>query len=460
MALKDRRHELIAYISSNRKYLATNIELFDIYNGNLKDRVLAILEHTLNAVYFDAIKERVIPINILERLMDKLSGSYLFNPIRRTDDIDQDILNNYEKLFGMNSAMDLAEEYTNLFRGYALEPFVTKNEPKLRVLPFDRFLVKNDGTNEDEHQVDVFIKMMGQKYVTVGGKTILKDIIYTYTDDEFDAFDIDGNTYAPALAKNDGKNPFGTIPFFYGSRSKDRILPTQETDLLPLTTVVPVILTDTAGALMHQCFSIIYAIDAKIGDEAISPNAIWDIESDQASDKNPQIGTISPKVDSAKVMSFLTQVIATWLESKGVKVGNIGSASGDSQLNGISKLIDNADTVALMKKSMGFFKKDEYDFWHKMKVIHNTWVKQRLVKDKLISSDFDVSVKFDEPQPVVDRETEVKTKKLEVDSGFLDNRTAIEELYPDLTPDQVDERIERIEANKTITIQQEGNENG
>lgn len=451
MKLYDLVPEILDYINDNKEYLEHNKVLLDIHQGCLKPYVMQDLKACLSEEYYSKIKSRVIIINTLKRFIDKVSKVYALTPVRiaTSGASDQNLLDYYEEQFEMNVSMNDADEYSNLFKGFFLDPYVKENTPCLRVLPFDRFLIMS--TDEtDPLSDDILIKIMGMKPIRVedrrsrnGHRIEMREVYYLYSADEFLAIDSNGDIYAPAMEENEGENIYGVIPGHYGRRSRIDLLPKQDTDLLNITKIIPVLLSDLSGTILFQCFSIMYGVDIDAQNLNMSPNAFWSFSSDPNSDKNPQIGTIKPQADIDKVLNFIMNTFTFWLETKGIKVGSLGQVDGQNAASGIAKIIDEMDTTELKKLSIEAFKKDEKAFWQKMKTIHNTWVDQGIVKNMpRFSESFEVQIEFDEPQPVIDREKFVRTIKLEVDAGFLYPEKAIEKLYPDIEGEELKKHLD------------------
>ena len=457
MALMDRIDEIVDYIKDNEMYLDHNRILFEIKEGRLEPYVQEDLKKTLSSNYYNQIKSRVIPINVLRRIIDKLSKSYADEPTREVveeNETDSDLLEYYQDKFNMNLNGNHADEFANLFKGYAWEPYLSSaGEPKLRTLPFDRFLVMSDDMT-DPTQETVFLKSMGKRRLNDGSSDALW---FAYSKDEFLPFTMGGTVYEPALVSNGGENPIGEIPFMYGNRSPFELLPMQDTDLLPMTKVIPILMTDLSGTILFQCFSVIWGIDVDSENLTMSPNAFWSLKSDPKTDKQPQVGQLKPQADIDKVVEFIKNTFSFWLESRNIRVGSMGSLNGDNMSSGISKVIDEMDTTEMRKLSMQHFQREEQQFWQLIKVMHNRWVDQGMLAEAKprFSDAFDVSITFHEPEPKIDRLTTVNTVALEVERGFLDMRTALKRLYPDLKDDQIEDRLKLIKEDKSIVVDAE-----
>jgi len=460
MLLRERISEILDYINGYDSYLDHNKKLLDIHQGNLRPYVEKDLESCLSKEYYAKMKDRLIIINILQRFIDKVSKVYALTPMRtvkKTSASDEKLLEFYENKFDMNVNMNDADEYANLFKGYLLDPYIDENEPHLRVSPFDRFLVKSD-SSKNPLKTDLLIKFMGEKAVKVedkrqrlGYRTEMREVFYLYTDEEFLAIDDRGDIYEEGMRDQDGTNIFGIIPAFYGFRSRIDLIPRQDTDLLGITKIIPVLLSDLSGAVLFQCFSIMYGVDVDAENLVMSPNAFWSFKSDPTSDRQPTVGVIKPEADIDKVLNFIMQVFTLWLESKGIKIGAVGQMDGAKAANGISKIIDEMDTTELKKLNIKAFKRDEERFWQVLKSIHNTWVTQGLLTGHpKFSEAFEVGIDFDEPIVVTDREKEVRTVSLEVDAGFLYPEKAIRKLYPDAEEDEIAKHLEFYEQGANV----------
>jgi len=445
--LKDKRKQIIEYVKSKRAFLSRNAEALDIYDGNLLPHVDAILKKTLSPQYYEPAKERILPINILQRYIDKVSTAYDKSPSRRSQSDNQrvnDFVEFYKEQFDMSVSGQICDQYSNLFKGFAWEPYIDLNgKPQLRELAFDKFLVMSDSMTSPEEET-IFIKFMG--YRSSDEDSLL---LFVYTDLEFDAFYMNGQEASEYLMDNQGLNPIGVIPFVYGKRQKGKLLPTQDTDMLAISKAIPVQISDLGMAMMYQCFSIMYGIDVNSENLVMGPNVFWSLKSDN--EKNPEVGTIKPEADTDKGLSFVMNVFILWLETKGVRVGSIGSVTGSNLASGISKIIDEMDVYNIKKKSMEWFEKDEKELWNeKLPKIHNYWVKSGLVNPTtvppIVNDVFDVEVEFPEIEPLISRAEELANFKTELELRTITREFVIRKLHPHLT----DEEVANVLANAEI----------
>lgn len=445
--LRNKRKEIIEFIKEHRKFIAQNTEALDIYEGNLLPYVDTILKNSLSPNYYSSIKDRILPINLLQRYVDKVSTTYSKPPVR-TSMFQEEIafVDYYADKFQINNSGSVADAYANLFKGFAWEPYLdNRGNPQLRELPFNSFLVMSDSDISPDEET-IFIKFMGMK-----GDSIDSLLLFVYTDEEFDAFYLDGAEASEYLVENQGINPIGIIPFVYGKRQKNRLIPVLDTDMLAITKAIPCQLTDAAGAQMYQAFSIIYGVDISIENAKISPNALWSIKSDRESDKTPQLGVLNPSADTDKIISFITTVFTLWLETKGVRVGSTGAFSSGNLSSGISKIIDEMDVWELKKKSQYWFKKDEEELWNlKLPKIHNYWIRTGQVNPSLVppvmKEELSIEVTFEDPKPMKSRSEEISEIKSELELGTMTIDQAIKKLHPEFD----DENVQEIVNNRAL----------
>jgi hypothetical protein len=440
--LRDRRKEIIEYVKANADFINTNNESLNIYEGNLLPYVDRILQTSLSANYYNSIKDRVLPINILQRFIDKVSVTYAKSPSRISEDArEQEFVDFYKDALDIDQSGYVADAYSNLFKGFAWEPYIDKNgKPAIRELPFNSFLVMSDSSVNPEEET-VFIKLMGKK--TESEDSML---LHVYTDQEFDAFYMSGTEASEYLVENEGINIIGVIPFVYGKRQKNRLLPVLDSDNLKICKAIPVMLSDGAGAQMYQSFTQIFGIDVSFENAKIGPNVIWSLKSDRESDKTPQIGTIKPEADTQKVIDFVMTIFTLWLETKGVRVGSMGQISGTSQASGIAKMIDELDVYEIIKKQQEWFEKDESELWNiKLPKIHNYWIKSGMVNPSkvpgLMPDELYIEVEFEDPKPLKSRKEEIEEIKAEIELGTMTMEQAIKLLHPEYDDVKIQETL-------------------
>ena len=371
-----------------------------------------------------------------------MSVTYAKSPSRISEDArEQEFVDFYKDALDIDQSGYIADAYSNLFKGFAWEPYIDQNgKPAIRELPFNSFLVMSDSSVNPEEET-VFIKLMGKK--TESEDSML---LHVYTDQEFDAFYMSGTEASEYLIENEGINVIGVIPFVYGKRQKNRLLPVLDSDMLKISKAIPVMLSDAAGAQMFQCFSILFGVDVNFDNAKMSPNVIWSLKSDRESDKTPQVGTIKPEADTQKVIDFVMTIFTLWLETKGIRVGSMGQISGTNSASGIAKMIDELDVYEIIKKQQEWFEKDESELWNiKLPKIHNYWIKSGMVNPSkvpgLMPDELEIEVEFEDPKPLKSRKEEIEEIKAEIELGTMTMEQAIKLLHPEYDDVKIQETL-------------------
>lgn len=439
MSLMDDGNLVVNYYKKYSGLLAHNEQIFNIYEGGLIDYVKCDLMNQFSKDTYKTAEHRIAPINLLKRLIQKLSTLYNCEPERTVSGtpLDAAMIETYIDQLSMNVYMSQANEFFNQFKNYAIEPYLdAKSYPKMRIIPSDRFFVfSNDDI--DPMNVTHFVKVMVKNR---GGKN--KMYFYTYTDQEFAIIGEDGKVDRKLMAEMglDGTNPYGKIPFVYSVRSAHNLMPIPDSDLLSMVKLFPVLLTDLNYASMFQSFSIIYGID--VDDEAIkmAPNAFWRFKSDPNNPgQKPEIGTIKPTVDSEKIIQLIQTEMSMWLQSRNIRPGNSGQLNSENFSSGVSKMVDEMDTVEDRKKQIPFFIKAEADFFDLLiNHLHPVWIQQ---PDYWTRSAFSpkasVSTEFEEQKAVRDMSAIIQDAIALRNAGLINDIAAIKMVYPSITDEEM-----------------------
>lgn len=444
------RVALAEHIQKHRGWSAHNDKLFRIFEGELLEQLLLDLKNQLHERAYKDIEHRVAPINVLNRMLSKLSKIYVNAPRRQViggTDKDQELLDWYIEQFDFNTVMAQANLFFNMFKCTALDPFLDQGKPTLRVLPSDRFLVFS-ADKINPLRPTHFIKCMGK--CKIGEET--KEVFYVYSDSEFCIIDQAGDLIPelmsdPEIRALEGVNTYGKIPNIYINRSKHRLVPTADTDTLRMTKLLPILFSDLNYACMYSTFSIFYGIDIEAKNLTMSPNSFWDLKSDPTSGKTPQIGVIKPEVDSEKVLNLVKTQMSIWFQSRNIKPGSMGSMDAQDLASGISKVIDESDTSDDRKEQVPYFMHGEAQFWDLlMHHLHPIWVTDPLFEQKaLFSPSAKVRVQFPDQKPDFNgsQTVDIEIKKLQ--AGLTTKKRALKTLNPEMSEDEVEALLEEID---------------
>lgn len=461
MALKDDIKPLLEQVRSHESLFEHNRKLFRIYEGELKPFVEEALSQQLSQQSFRMAIQRIPPINVLKRIVDKLSKIYQQNPTRRAvngTDSDTDLLRYYEKEMRINKKMNISNEFFNLFKNNLVHIYANNQKPNVRAIPSDRFMVWSNDPVDPTHVTHV---------VTIQGKELIFDastnqsreviIYHAYTDEEFIIFDSEENLRMDLMVKAgnpEGINEYGKMPFVYVNRSENLLIPLADTDTLSMTILFPLLLTDLNFAVMFQAFSIIWGIDLTEDKLEMSPNAFWRLKSDDTPDAKPQIGVIKPQVDIQQVLTMIQAQLAFWLQSRGIRPGAVGQLTADNFASGISKMVDEMDTSEERQKQVGFYRDAEEELWdfvvgHGHPVWRDTGAVENLTQ---WSPAVEIVTDFSEQLPLLRRGDIVDELTREIEAGLTSKRRARQKLNPKMNEEELDLLEDEIQEEKQIFL--------
>jgi len=436
--------------------------LLDIFEGSLQKYVEQSLAVEFSPKAAQRAKERIAPINVLPKVLKKISAVYNYGTVREANgnDIDQENMSFYENELALDSIMNLANKYLNLFRYCSIEPYINEGKPALRVLPPTGFTVLTDNkVNPLEPKVFVKYICTFQENVprtnTMGVSNMHPenvindvDIYHVFSDDEFLVVDSNGGVRPELMKDNpEGINYFGQIPFVYLNLSKNLLIPLPNTDMFQMTILTPKLLTDLNYATKFQSHAIMYSIDIESEQLDGNPDQFWDLKSSEGENKNPSVGTIKPEVDVDKVLALVKDTLAMWFDSLGMKSSGINNISAGSAQSGIAKAIDSSDTNEVRTEQIPLMKKAELELWKLIQVQHDVWGNE-LDELRPFSSAFDPSISYNEPEPFVDTKTQTENAAMKYEAGLTSFRRAVQEANPNLNTEEVAELIAEIEAEK------------
>jgi len=462
MAIKQEISFILDGIEDQHKNIKVNTELYEAYQGNLACLVKSAMAASLSPATYSVAVERIAPINVLRKVVDKLSTIYQQNPVRTIDEgteIDSELLKYYEDSFSINRVMNSANEFMVMSKASAVMPFIHRGVPRLRSLPANKFIVLSSDPIDPTFMTH-FITIQGKCRDRDGNEAIKYNV---WTDEEFLIINSKGEIQSDemlALGNPDGINPFGKIPAVYINRSDDMLVPYVDSDMLQMTILIPLVLSDLNVGAMFTVWPIMWSRDVEVKDMVYSPKTLIQMFTDPTTNKTPELGTLEPKMDIPNQLSLLQSELGFWLNTKNIRAGAVGQLTVDNFSSGISKMIDEGDTVEERKRQIEIFKKAEADLWDLViNYMHRVWVQSGMMEQKqLFTPGVDVDTEFPVQLPMTTRGQVVTDLVAEVNAGFISRREAIKKLNPEFTDAQIDELILEIDTeagqNTTVQIQQ------
>jgi len=452
---------LVSKVKEYDEYLDNDRDLYQIYNGDLLSYVEKELANQLSPQSYMQAQFRIPPINILKRIMDKLSKVYAHPPRRVVEGgstQEEELFQWYADSFKINQNMALCNSYFNLTKRGLIEPYLYKADEftpviaKLRIIPSHRVIVVSyDRT--DPTVMSCVVTYEGKYQATPTGqprryfKAIDKERFIYFDEDKRDVTQL----FAPENNPQ-GINVYGAIPAVYVNRSSDSTMPIQDSDTKRMSILIPTLLADTNYASMFQAFSIMYGIDVSDEGLKMSPNAFWTFKSEIGVESKPQIGSIKPEMDVDGSLNLIASQLAFWLNSRGIRPGAIGDINGTNFSSGISKMIDEADTAEDRKEQVPYFKTAEEELWdlvlHKM---HPVWSSTGMIENRTFFRPTSyVSVNFPEQISMQRRTDLVKEVIEEMKAGLIDRRRALKRINPDMSDKEIDELMSDLILTEVI----------
>lgn len=439
--------KIVELVEKKQSYLAHNFQLIDIFEGNLQCYIDAELKRQLSAQTYQQAMFRLSPVNILPKVIDKLTNIYQTSVNREViggTEADDELLDWASDSMEANVFLNTSNELYNLCKTSLIYPYAYKDKPKIRVIQNDRFVAYSD--DQLAPHIPTQITIFGDMIDGVA-------IYWTWDAQSFMISDSNGDLRRDLMAKYDnydGINPIGRLPFVYVNESKNKLYPTIDTDTLKMVKVLPVMLTDLNVAAMFQSFAIIYGIDVDFSELKFAPNVVWSAKSDPTTDKKPEVGTIKPQVDYDQVLGLIQSQLSMWLSSKGIRASSIGTLTQDNFASGISKVIDEMDTYEARQKQVEVYKAAEKDLWDL--VLHDMlpyWQQTGQISNRAVfSPSATVDTQFAVQLPMQSRGAAVAGLKEEYAAGFISRKRAIAKLNPDMGADDVDELIKEIDEER------------
>lgn len=441
---------VVEAVTGAKSELYTHYKTLDILEGNLEPYILKCLEKQLSQRVMMYAKQRLVPINIFPRYVDKLTNIYQTGVVREVQDGDQsdsDLVGWYEKAMSVNKIMHQGNRLFNACKSCLVHPYATETGPKLRVIPNDRFIVCSFDPIEPTKPTMVIL--------LAGKDSMDREVYWVYTDAQFLVIKSDRSIDYQAMAEMgvpDGLNPYGVLPFIYVNSSSLRLRPTPDTDSTAMAEFVPMALTDLNLAAMFSAFSITHITNGSVENLVYAPNALWFLKSDDP-EKDVEIGTLKPEVDYQEVLNLIQSEMSLWLGSKGIKAAGIGNLTQENYASGISKIIDEADTYDVRQMQTLVFSEAEKALWDLiLRYMHPVWVSQGLVENRAqFSPAAEVTIKFQVVPVGTQRSQLINDQKEEYAAGFTTRRRAISMLNPQMSMAEVDALIADIEDERSVS---------
>lgn len=443
------------YDRSNLDRISADHDRYNIYNGKLREVIKAAIsrEFQLPETVRD-LHNRIIPINITQKIINKLAGVYRTSPVRKPSDLndkDQIRIEILQEELELNRKMKSANRYFKLFKHALLEPYVTDDgSPDLRILPSHTYTPLSD-SEVDPAKPTMFVKHLQF------GQDRAKDRHLVWTD-EFQ-FLMNGKGEMIADPSNpDGINPYGEMPFVFIKESDDLLLPIMDDDLVSMQIAICLLLTDLAFATKFQSWGLIVLIGADGQNITFNPNSVLSLPKN-ADGTDPSIDVLQPKVDTQSLLDQVEMLLSMLLTTKSLSVGAVaGSLNANNAASGVAKILDQSESTEDRQDQVAYFACAERELFELMsEKMLPYWIKNGFLdpsySELLFSPDFSLSIQFPDMKPMTSEKDKVDTEKAKLDNSLTSQRRALKSLNPDMSEEEIDQLIVEIQREKTIANQ-------
>ena len=416
---------------------------FLLFNGKTKGVIKEyLIKEFANNKTVEELLGRLVPLNVLQKIIIKLAGVYTESPARDVSDgsqSDQELLDLYVSGMSLNNKMKEANRYFKLFKRNLQEYYVNKKGvPSVRNLPRHCYEVYRFDEMEPETP-NVIVKIQKDDMLPE------KQILSIWSDESFIIANGRGEILTDKMAQlenPEGVNPYGVLPFVYINEATYSVDPLSDDDLISVSIAIPVVLTDLLYACKYQCWSIIYTIGAT-GDIPANPSSVLAMEYGPNGEK-PEVGVLKAQVDIKGIIELCTNILSTLLTTKNLSAGTIKTTQSVGEaVSGISKMLDQSESVEDKKDQQGLFTKAEKETWILLSEnLIPVWRKKNLLAqefNKEFSQSLDLFITFPEPKAFISEKERLENAAFRLEKGFSTYGRELAVIYPNMREDQIEE---------------------
>lgn len=455
----------------------------DIYKDGGKE---FLIDQIVREFGHEALKEmRLAPINLLKKIVNKRSSIYKKAPTRTTKlPSDQALIDFYVEELKLNQIMQKANRYFTLASNTVIYTRPHKGKLRANVVPCWLYSVVPNCYEKTKIEAYIFNSFIeaGQQTPTsvvpsatgqganlakmenMPDSKIASDSLPSMTDarqfifwtaTEHQTRNDKGEKVILDPEKKDEQyvNPIGRLPVVNIAKDRDNEpWATQGEDMVDLTIAIQMGWTDVLTIAKHQGFSILTIVSEEEPKKlTIGINkAVW-LKSRQGG-PTPSISYVQGSSPLSEYKELLMDLLGLLLSTNDMDPQSIGGSKGSrtftSGFHALIAMADNLEATEADKPTLLDAEKDQWDViksWHNWLLESGTEMDEEAKKLGKFSDDFEIQIQYADIKPL-ESEDEVlnrieKERKLEL----ITRRDALKKLYPDLTDDQIDEKLKKID---------------
>jgi hypothetical protein len=420
-----------------REEIKRDKDMFMFYSGANRDIIIrAIRKEFAKLETIRELEKRVVTLNLLRKIIDKLAQVYTRAPMRKAVNLDvgdQELLELYTEAMCFNQRMKEMNRAFKRDKRALLEFYAHEKKPQARVLPAHTYRVFS-ATPMNPSACDVIVQILD------------KDKFRYWDNAQTVEFNEKGETDGEPVSLL-GPGAMNTMPFYYLNECTYSTQPIQSDDLLDMAIAIPITLTDMLFGLKFQCWSVIYTIGAK-GKWTYNPNTVIELDFDEDG-KAPIIDSVKPNMDVDKLLSGVIFLVEMLLTTNNLKAGEVKVAVNDAP-SGVAKMIDSAETLENREDQEEYFRKAEREIFEEKlaKKLVPYWRATKEIDgdfDKEFSQDFKLSTIFQEPAVMQTEDEKVSLSEKRIKARLSTRKRELKKLHPEMSDTEIDELIAEIE---------------
>jgi hypothetical protein len=428
----------IVQSTENKDRIKRERDRYNIYHGKLRDYIRdAIFAEFILKETVSQLTARIIPINVTQKIVNKLAKVYLTPPSRKPVNelnTDQQTIGELEKLLNLNTKMTDANRYFKLSKHFCLEAFPNQMKPQLRVLAAHHYTpISDDGVDPTNPTYIV-------KHLRWGPED-KQSIHVVWSDLEHYTMNGKGDVFVDP-SNPEGLNPYGINPLVYCRSQKDELIPVEDDDLLFCQIAICLLLTDLNFASKFKLWNLVYIIGSEAKNLSFNPNSILNIPAGPAG-QQVTVGTIESKLDSDAALRTVQSILGMLLSTKSLKSNSMQALDVNDLASGVSKVLDSAESTEDKTEQQNYFVEAEQELFARLKRQIPVWSEAGLILPKYrtltLSEDFELTLRFAMPKPLQSEKETVETEKLKLENKFTTRTRALAVVNSDLSSEEVEQ---------------------
>lgn len=464
---------------------------YDIYKDGGRS---FLIEKILREFKKDSLAEfRIVPINLLKKIVDKRAGVYKRPPIRKAElESDQALMDFYVEKMYLDLLLQKANRYMVLGSNTVIYivPDMETGKLKARVIPHYQYsLVANP---KDHNKIDAFIfspfvqegsvspdsaipSATGQEGFqenrTIKTEPNLVESLERSTDQSASEYifwtkeqHFTANASGAVIPDPDAgelehMNPIQMMPVINVARDRDNeAWATQGEDMIDLTIAIQMGWSDVMTIAKHQGFSLLTIISQEEPKNInVGVNrAVWLKQNDQG--PQPSISYVQAQSPLAEYKSLLTELLGLLLTTNNMDPGSIsGSGQARNFTSGFHALIAMADSLEAIEMDKPIMLKAEKQVWQLIKAWHNYLFDLGKLNDeaKLLgkfSEDFKPSIILADVKPLESEDERIARVEKLIKLGLITQKDALKKIHTELSDQDVEKKLIEIEEEKTQNV--------